>query len=130
MHADRFTIKAQEAVASEERMVPWLALVSSFVLKRTEFQDSISHYYWTLELERNLFVGVLCAIAVFLIGVFMEHPLEFSAFPAVILVATLLRLSLNVATTRLIAKICTSQNSSISDRIKGSSACTISVSSF
>jgi flagellar biosynthesis protein FlhA len=32
----------------------------------------------------------------------MEHPLEFSSFPAVILIATLLRLSLNVATTRLI----------------------------
>ncbi len=42
------------------------------------------------------------AIGVFLIGLFMDHPLQFSAFPAVILVATLLRLSVNVATTRLI----------------------------
>jgi flagellar biosynthesis protein FlhA len=32
----------------------------------------------------------------------MESPLQFSAFPAVILVATLLRLALNIATTRLI----------------------------
>ena len=42
------------------------------------------------------------SIGVFLIGLFMESPLQFSSFPAVILVATLLRLSLNVATTRLI----------------------------
>jgi flagellar biosynthesis protein FlhA len=42
------------------------------------------------------------SISVFLIGLFMESPLQFSAFPAVILMATLLRLSLNVATTRLI----------------------------
>lgn len=49
-----------------------------------------------------LAVSLAASIAVFLIGVFMESPLEFSSFPAVILIATLLRLSLNVATTRLI----------------------------
>lgn len=49
-----------------------------------------------------LAVSLALAIAVFLIGLFMEQPLEFSAFPAVVLVATLLRLSVNVATTRLI----------------------------
>jgi flagellar biosynthesis protein FlhA len=53
-------------------------------------------------IDALLAIGLAASIAVFLIGVFMEHPLEFSAFPAVILVATLLRLSLNVATTRLI----------------------------
>lgn len=49
-----------------------------------------------------LALSLAIAIGVFLIGLFMERPLEFSAFPAVILVATLLRLSVNVATTRLI----------------------------
>src|SRR5262249_44217715 len=49
-----------------------------------------------------LAVSLAISIGVFLIGLFMEQPLEFSSFPAVILVATLLRLSLNVATTRLI----------------------------
>lgn len=49
-----------------------------------------------------LAVSLAIAIGVFLIGLFMEEPLEFSAFPAVVLVATLLRLSVNVATTRLI----------------------------
>src|SRR6478752_2582022 len=49
-----------------------------------------------------LATSLAISIGVFLIGLFMEQPLQFSAFPAVILVATLLRLSLNVATTRLI----------------------------
>ncbi|HEY5957488.1 MAG TPA: flagellar biosynthesis protein FlhA [Polyangiaceae bacterium] len=49
-----------------------------------------------------LALSLALSIGVFLIGLFMETPLQFSAFPAVILVATLLRLSLNVATTRLI----------------------------
>jgi flagellar biosynthesis protein FlhA len=49
-----------------------------------------------------LALSLALSIGVFLIGLFMENPLQFSAFPAVILVATLLRLSLNVATTRLI----------------------------
>jgi flagellar biosynthesis protein FlhA len=49
-----------------------------------------------------LAVSLAVSIGVFLIGLFMESALEFSSFPAVILIATLLRLSLNVATTRLI----------------------------
>jgi len=49
-----------------------------------------------------LAVSLAVSIGVFLIGLFMENALEFSSFPAVILIATLLRLSLNVATTRLI----------------------------
>src|SRR5690606_11521508 len=49
-----------------------------------------------------LALSLAVSIGVFLIGLFMEQPLQFSSFPAVILVATLLRLSLNVATTRLI----------------------------
>jgi flagellar biosynthesis protein FlhA len=49
-----------------------------------------------------LATSLAISIGVFLIALFMEEPLEFSAFPSVILIATLLRLSLNVATTRLI----------------------------
>src|SRR5690606_7354405 len=55
-----------------------------------------------LLIDLLLALSLAIAIGVFLIGLFMEHPLQFSAFPAVILVATLLRLSVNVATTRLI----------------------------
>jgi flagellar biosynthesis protein FlhA len=53
-------------------------------------------------IDTLLAVSLALSIGVFLIGLFMESPLQFSVFPAVILVATLLRLSLNVATTRLI----------------------------
>jgi len=53
-------------------------------------------------IDMLLAFSLAVAIGVFLIGLFMEQPLEFSAFPAVVLVATLLRLSVNVASTRLI----------------------------
>ena len=48
-------------------MFPIAFLASSFLLGRTKFQTSISAYYWTLDPERNIFVGVLCAVAVFLL---------------------------------------------------------------
>ncbi len=53
-------------------------------------------------LDLLLSFSLALAIGVFLAALFIREPLEFSAFPAVVLVATLLRLSLNVATTRLI----------------------------
>jgi flagellar biosynthesis protein FlhA len=53
-------------------------------------------------LDLLLACSMALAIGVFLTALFIETALEFSAFPAVVLVATLLRLSLNVATTRLI----------------------------
>lgn len=53
-------------------------------------------------IDGMLAISLAISIGVFLIGLYMETPLQFSAFPAVILAATLLRLSLNVATTRLI----------------------------
>jgi flagellar biosynthesis protein FlhA len=53
-------------------------------------------------LDLLLSCSMALAIGVFLTALFIEDVLEFSAFPAFVLVATLLRLSLNVATTRLI----------------------------
>ncbi len=53
-------------------------------------------------LDLLLACSMALAIGVFLTALFIESALEFSAFPAVVLIATLLRLSLNVATTRLI----------------------------
>ncbi len=49
-----------------------------------------------------LTVSITLAITILLIGFFVDRPLEFSVFPAVLLVATLFRLSLNIASTRLI----------------------------
>jgi flagellar biosynthesis protein FlhA len=51
-------------------------------------------------LDGLLALSLAIGIGVFLIALFIEQPLEYSAFPAIVLVATLLRLSLNVATTR------------------------------
>jgi flagellar biosynthesis protein FlhA len=53
-------------------------------------------------LDAMLTLSVALSIGVFMTALFIEEALEFSAFPAFVLVATLLRLSLNVATTRLI----------------------------
>src|SRR6476620_9510095 len=53
-------------------------------------------------LDALISLSMALSIGVFLTALFIEQALEFSAFPAFVLVATLLRLSLNVATTRLI----------------------------
>ena len=55
---------------------------------------------WLLDMMISLSMAI--SIGVFLTALFIENALEFSAFPAFVLVGTLLRLSLNVATTRLI----------------------------
>ena len=51
-------------------------------------------------------LGLACSIAlsvlILMVALWIDRPLDFSAFPTVLLVATLLRLSLNIATTRLI----------------------------
>ena len=44
--------------------------------------------------------NIAMALMVMLMAAYMVKPLDFSAFPAVILLTTLLRLSLNVASTR------------------------------
>jgi flagellar biosynthesis protein FlhA len=53
-------------------------------------------------LDSMIALSMAISIGVFLTALFIENALEFSAFPAFVLVGTLLRLSLNVATTRLI----------------------------
>ncbi len=53
-------------------------------------------------LDVLLTVSVALAIGIFLTALFIDEALQFSAFPTLVLVATLLRLSLNVASTRLI----------------------------
>ncbi|HET8790312.1 MAG TPA: flagellar biosynthesis protein FlhA [Modicisalibacter sp.] len=46
--------------------------------------------------------NIALSIMVLLVGMFTQKPLDFAAFPAVLLFTTLLRLSLNVASTRVI----------------------------
>jgi len=53
-------------------------------------------------LDLLLAVSITFSVLVLLTALFIEKPLEFSAFPTVLLVATMLRLALNLASTRLI----------------------------
>lgn len=66
-HLERSFIVQRRGMAALAAIFPVAFLVSSFIVDRTEFQTSISAYYWTKDLERNIFVGVLCAVAVFLV---------------------------------------------------------------
>ncbi|MGL5308088.1 MAG: FHIPEP family type III secretion protein, partial [Aeromonas veronii] len=46
--------------------------------------------------------NIALSIVVLLVSVYTRRPLEFAAFPTVLLLATLLRLALNVASTRVV----------------------------
>jgi len=53
-------------------------------------------------LDAGLTVSFAFAILIFTLTLFIERPLDFSSFPAVLLASLLLRLSLNIASTKLI----------------------------
>jgi flagellar biosynthesis protein FlhA len=55
-----------------------------------------------LLLDLLLALSIMFSVLVLLTALFIEKPLDFSAFPTVLLIATMLRLSLNLASTRLI----------------------------
>lgn len=46
--------------------------------------------------------NIALALVVLLVAVYTNRPLDFAAFPTVLLIATLLRLALNVASTRVV----------------------------
>ncbi len=56
----------------------------------------------TVLLDIFLSFNITLAVIVLLVAMYTLKPLEFSVFPSLLLLATLLRLSLNVASTRLI----------------------------
>ncbi len=53
-------------------------------------------------LDLLLVMSITLSIIIFLVTMYLREPVEFSVFPALLLVITLYRLSLNVASTRLI----------------------------
>lgn len=53
-------------------------------------------------LDTGLAVSFALAILIFTITLFIERPLDFSAFPTILLASLMLRLSLNVSSTKLI----------------------------
>ncbi len=56
----------------------------------------------TLFLDFMLTVSISLGLVILITSMFMKSPLEFSIFPSLLLVTTMLRLALNVATTRVI----------------------------
>ena len=55
---------------------------------------------WLLDFA--LAISITFSVLILMTCLFIEKPLEFSAFPTVLLIATMIRLSLNLASTRLI----------------------------
>jgi flagellar biosynthesis protein FlhA len=53
-------------------------------------------------LDMGLAISVTVSVLILMVSLFIEKPLQFSSFPTVLLLTTLIRLSLNLASTRLI----------------------------
>ena len=53
-------------------------------------------------LDITLTLSITLSILILLVALYTQKPLEFSVFPSLLLITTLFRLSLNVASTRLI----------------------------
>ncbi len=53
-------------------------------------------------IDVGLAMSIALSILILMVALWIQRPLDFSAFPTVLLIATMLRLALNVATTRLI----------------------------
>ena len=55
-----------------------------------------------LLIDVGLAFSIALSVLILMVALWIQKPLEFSAFPTVLLIATLLRLALGIATTRLI----------------------------
>ena len=53
-------------------------------------------------LDFGLSLSITLSVLILMVAIFLKRPLDLSSFPTMLLLTTLLRLSLNVATTRLI----------------------------
>src|SRR5271169_6490726 len=55
---------------------------------------------WLLDI--SLALSITFSVLILMVALFIDRPLEFSSFPTVLLMSTMLRLALNLASTRLI----------------------------
>ncbi|MGB0750223.1 MAG: FHIPEP family type III secretion protein, partial [Magnetospiraceae bacterium] len=53
-------------------------------------------------MDASLAFSITFSVLILMVALFVERPLEFTSFPTVLLLATMVRLSLNLASTRLI----------------------------
>ena len=56
----------------------------------------------SIVLDLFLAISITVSILILMTSLFIQAPLEFSSFPTILLISTMLRLSLNMASTRLI----------------------------
>jgi len=56
----------------------------------------------SLIIDIGLALSISMSVLILMVALWIERPLDFSAFPTILLISTMLRLALNVATTRLI----------------------------
>ena len=56
----------------------------------------------TFLIDIGLAMSVAVSVLILMVALWIQKPLEFSSFPTILLIATLLRLALSIATTRLI----------------------------
>ena len=56
----------------------------------------------SIVLDLFLAISITLSVLILMTSLFIQAPLEFSSFPTVLLISTMLRLSLNLASTRLI----------------------------
>ena len=53
-------------------------------------------------IDIGLAVSIAFSVLILMVGLWIQQPLHFSSFPTILLIATMLRLSLNISTTRMI----------------------------
>lgn len=86
----------RKTLSSQSDLVLAIALIGILVLLFTPIPAGLLDF---------LFISNFCfALLILLLTFYMAKPLEFSTFPSLLLIATLFRLGLNVAATRLILR--------------------------
>ncbi|MGE0500378.1 MAG: flagellar biosynthesis protein FlhA [Rhizobiaceae bacterium] len=53
-------------------------------------------------IDIGLAISIALSVLILMVALWIQRPLDFSSFPTILLIATMLRLSLNIATTRMI----------------------------
>ncbi len=56
----------------------------------------------SIVLDMLLSLNITCSLVILLVGMYIHRPLDLSSFPSILLLVTLFRLSLNIASTRII----------------------------
>ena len=59
----------------------------------------------TIMLDYLMVINLAISVAILLVSMYLKQPLDFAAFPSLLLITTLFRLSINVASTKLILSL-------------------------